>query len=276
MSPAEAPPLAPPPAPPAVPLYAPPPAAPRSAGLEASSYLDFLPAIYQTTGPDGEPSYLGLFLRAFEDVLSGNGVEMPGETGTRRPSLEAAIDSLAALFVPLDTRDPAGTHQTPPEFLEWLAQWVAVALRADIDVPRRRRFIAHAVPVYRWRGTRRGLREAIRLYTDTEPVITEPSPELRVGKNTVVGAATLGGGLPHTFEVRLRLTSATARALGGEAAAERLRRAHEVVSSIIETTKPAHTVCTLVIEVPTFQIGIRSTIGLDSLVSSDPPAAANP
>ena len=252
-----------PPQPPPMAVPVPPPAEsaePARPG-RVSRYLDHLPAIYQS-GEDGGPNYLGRFLLAFEDVLTGEGT-------AAGPSLDAAITSLRDLFVPLG--GGGRKNQAPPEFLDWLARWVAISLRADLDVEQRRRFIAHAVPTYRWRGTRRGLREAVRLYTGAEPEITEPTSVLQVGVNTRVGSAIVGGGHPHTFEVRIRLSDTQTRSLGQQGAAERLRRAHEVVSAIIEHSKPAHTIATLVVEAPTFQIGIRSTIGLDSLLSSDEP-----
>lgn len=226
-----------------------------SATQAPSSYLDFLPAIFQerTGGPEaGAANFVGVFLRAFEEILSGNGTD--GE-----PSLNAAIDSLPTLF---------SAARTPPEFLDWLSGWVALVHGADLDDAERRRFLAHAVPLYRWRGTRRGLGEMVRLFTGMEPEISEPGPDLRIGETTVVGAGRIGGGLPHTFEVRVRITAEAAGRVGEGSVAERAGRAHDVLRALIESEKPAHTVCTLVVEVPTLQIGVRSTIGLSTLLGS--------
>lgn len=248
--------------PPAVPISRVTAPDPSAAPARGSSWLEFLPAIYQTD-EGGGPNHLGRFLLAFEQVLTGEGA------GPEHPSLESSIAALASLFVPLGH---GSEPQAPPEFLEWLGRWVALSLRADIDVPRRRLLLAHAVPLYRWRGTRRGLAEMIHLYTSIHPEITEPSAELRVGLNTRVGGASLGGGLPHTFEVRIRITEEMADQLGTEGTAQRLRSAHEVVTAIIEANKPAHTIATLVVDAPSMRIGIRSTIGLDTRLSADPAA----
>lgn len=247
-------------APPPAPRTAPGPGAGAHPG--ESSYLDFLPAVFQES-PDGGPTYLGRLLLAFEDVLTGEG------TGTE-PSLDAVLDGLHRYFVALD---PTGQGQEAPvEFLDWLSRWVAVSLRADIDVPRRRQFIAHAIPLYRLRGTRRGLAEMVRLYAGIEPEIRESSPGLRVGSTTVVGVGMVGGGPPHTFEVLVRLTPESAGALN----ADRFRLTHEVVSAIIEAEKPAHTVATIRVEAPTLQVGRRSTVGVDTLLSNDRGAHLRP
>ena len=224
-----------------------------SATQSASTYLDFLPIIYQErtggAGP-GEPNFVGVLLRAFEEILSGGGTE-------HGPSLNAAIDALPALF---------SAQDTPAEFLDWLSEWVALVHRADLEEEERRRFLRHAVPLYRWRGTRTGLRRIVHLYTGMEPTITEPGPDLRIGETTVVGAGRIGGGLPHTFEVRVRIADETAARAGDGAVAARARRPHEVLHALIESEKPAHTVCTLVVEVPTMQIGVRSVVGLSTLL----------
>lgn len=228
-----------------------------SATEAPSTYLDFLPIIFQerSEAAPGEPAganYVGLLLRAFEEILSGGGVD-------GHPSLNGAIDRLPELFTPA---------LAPPEFLDWLSGWVALVHRADLPTDARRRLLAGAVSLYRWRGTRRGLADAIRLYTGLEPDIREPGPDLRIGDTTVVGEGRIGGGLPHTFEVRVRITDVTDD--GGDATplAERARRDHDVLRDLIESQKPAHTLCTLVVEVPTMQIGVRSTVGADTLLGS--------
>lgn len=227
-----------------------------SASQTPSTYLDFLPIIYQERTADagpGEPNFVGVLLRAFEEILSGAGTE-------HGPSLNASVDALPRLF---------SAQDTPPEFLDWLSGWVALVHRADLEEEERRRFLQEAVPLYRWRGTRTGLRRIVQLYTGMEPTITEPGPDLRIGETTVVGAGRIGGGLPHTFEVRVRLPDEVAARAGEGAVAERARRTHEVLRALIESEKPAHTVCTLVVEVPTMQIGVRSTIGLSTLLGGE-------
>ncbi|HEY9367718.1 phage tail protein [Streptomyces sp.] len=77
----------------------------------------------------------------------------------------AGLDTvLAPVFATLDNLpaylDP---RLAPADFLSWLALWVG-----GVDDPRwpvelRREAVARAVELHRWRGTRRGLIEALRL-----------------------------------------------------------------------------------------------------------------
>ncbi|KAA2258091.1 phage tail protein [Solihabitans fulvus] len=55
---------------------------------------------------------------------------------------------------------------TPPDFLAWLACWVAADLDADWPQEMRRTAVAGAVAAHRWRGTGRGLVERLRLCAD--------------------------------------------------------------------------------------------------------------
>jgi len=114
----------------------------------ASSYLDYLPAIFRQ-----EP-FIGRFLLAFETVLSGAGGQ-----GVQ-PGLETTIGRIADYFDPVTTE---------ADFLPWLAGWVTLSLRADWDEQTQRSFIQQIVPLYRLRGTQAGLLRMLTLYTG-EPV----------------------------------------------------------------------------------------------------------
>ena len=122
----------------------------------ASSYLQNLPAIFGE-----EDCFLGRFLLAFEQVLTG----LPGlEEGHDPPplrGLEEIIATMATLFDPKETRK---------EFLPWLASWVALGLRADWSPTQQRDFLANIVPLYRRRGTKENLAELLRIYTGLNPV----------------------------------------------------------------------------------------------------------
>ncbi|PCG81529.1 phage tail protein I [Streptomyces sp. WZ.A104] len=56
--------------------------------------------------------------------------------------------------------DPA---LAPADFLPWLASWVGVDVDPAWPVELRRAVVARAVELHRWRGTRRGLVERLRL-----------------------------------------------------------------------------------------------------------------
>ncbi|MDB4948788.1 MAG: repeat domain protein [Gemmatimonadetes bacterium] len=232
----------------------------KAAPAPASSYLQHLPAIYQLNAGE-QPNFLGRFLLAFEEVLTG----APDGGGG---GLEGRIAGLRTLFDP---------EVVPADFMEWLAGWVALGLRSDLGLEERRAFLRSAVPLYRRRGTKLGLESAIRIHTqyahaapggppapaEAQPEVTveEAAPEMRVGERTRVGETTvIGGGPPHFFRVRIWDPCLDAASL---------RRTREVVAAVIELEKPAHTVYTLQVEGPTMQIGVRSTVGRDTLITRE-------
>ncbi|NTU81479.1 MAG: phage tail protein I [Chloroflexales bacterium] len=162
-----------------------------------SAYLQYLPPCYQCD------DVLNNLLLAFEGILG---------------PLEGMIDQLAGYFDP---------QLAPPALLPWLASWLDIALDEAWPEERRRALIAEAAELHRWRGTRRGLRRAIMLYTGVEPAIIEPW-EAQSGAN--------GPELPpNGFRVILNIPD---RASIDET---RLRR-------IITGEKPAHTTFELVVQ----------------------------
>lgn len=195
---------------------------------QVSSYLDYLPAIFR------QDAFLGCFLLAFEKTLS---------------SLEEQLDGIHHYF------DPG---KTSVEFLEWLSGWVALSLRADLNDDQRRDFIAKAVPLYHLRGTNPGLETLIQIYTALPPVIDEFNTSFQIGVHSTIGVDTvLDGGAPHFFKVTIRLATPDP----GER-----KRMQEVVTAIIDMEKPAHTRYKLEVVTPVLQIGVHSTIGVDTLL----------
>ena len=164
-----------------------------------SSYLKYLPALYS------ESDFMGRFLLIFESILG---------------PLENMIDNMAYYF------DPS---LCPEELLPWLASWMGLEIDETWPVERRRELVKSADLLFRWRGTRRGLREFLRLYTGVEPTITEDFGGIaldgayELGHNTV-----LGGGNKHVFTVTFEVDDPESINTGR-------------VRQIIETEKPAHT-----------------------------------
>lgn len=171
--------------------------------IPPSSLLDYLPQPYQ-----GDP-FLGRFLRIPESIFA---------------QIEGILDALPHYFDP---------RTAPEEFLPWLAGWVGEELDENWPPARRRALIARAAALYRWRGTRRGLREHISLYTGRTPLIVENFDGLRLGQDAALGLNTRLGQLqPNCITV-------TVPAAPGEQLDERILR------RIIESTKPAHAGYTL-------------------------------
>jgi phage tail-like protein len=91
-----------------------------------------------------------------------------------RGFLDALDEVLAPVLLTLDNfpayLDP---RTAPADFLGWLAGWLAVDLRTEPSDGRARRAATAAMSRYRWRGTRRGLAEAVQHETGQEPQIVE-------------------------------------------------------------------------------------------------------
>jgi phage tail-like protein len=171
----------------------------------ASSYLQYLPA------PFHADPFVGRFLLIFESILD---------------PIERTIDNVASYFDP---------RLTPPELLPWLASWVGLELDENWPIAQQRQLVLWATRLYRWRGTRRALREHLRLYTGRTPLIVENFDGMRVGQDASLGVTTALGGSatrPHWITV-------TVLAEQPEELDER------IVRQIIELEKPAHVGYTL-------------------------------
>jgi phage tail-like protein len=224
--------------------------------------LDYLPTLYRA-----DP-LMGPFLRAFEKILLGrqDGIPVPNPRGEDHPlpervnqGLEEAIAQLHHLF---------DAETAPAEFLPWLADWVAFSLRADLKPDQQRQFIANAISRYRFRGTKANLQSLLQTFTIGTPTITEVEPPiLQVGVNSVIGGKgmQLQGGTPHHFRVTIALSREQVDAQGRQ-----LARQHDIARNIIELEKPAHTDYSLNIIFPSLQIGVHSTVGVDTLIGFIP------
>lgn len=226
-----------------------------------SNYLDHLPALYRQEATGGRPDFLGRFLLAFEHVLTGVG-------DPSYPGLEERLDGIVSengnvrlagmhrYFTPGPTEDDA--ERAPTEFLEWLSGWVSLTLRDDWNEEERRRVLAEIVPSYQRRGTPDGLKQVLAAFTGVHIdaiTILELLQPFQIGVASIGESTLLGDGSPHYFIVRA-LVPGTAE-LGRQRAALR---------AIIDTEKPAHTYYDLLIDTPTMQVGVQSTVGMDTVL----------
>src|SRR5262249_11205403 len=175
-----------------------------------------------------EDDFIGRFLLSFERVLTG----LPRADAPNLPTVPAGIeqilDRIESFFDP---------NQAPPDFLPWLASWVATSLREDWDDATRRRFIANIVPLYRRRGTKRALQKLLQLYlnpgadpqrdADQDVQIDEPDTP------------------PRFFNVTFTVL---------ERDPVQLARKARIAIGIIDREKPAHTFYGLRINFPSLQI----------------------
>lgn len=151
-----------------------------------SFYLDFLPALYREV--DFIQRLIALFEQAFDPYVQ-------------------AIDALWAYLDPLTA---------PQLLLPFLAHWVAWEIEPNWNLERQRHLIRHAMTIYRWHGTRQGLRFYLHLYTGLP--IDEDLPEaqkhisiqevfeggFQYGACILGQDSVLGGGRPYHFGVCLR------------------------------------------------------------------------
>ncbi len=152
-----------------------------------SLYLNYLPTLYR------EVDFIGRFLKIFEETF------------------EPAFHGLDGMWANLDPLT------APRALLPFLAYWVSWPMDARWELPQQRRLIKRAVEIYRWRGTRKGLRLYLHLYTGLpldDQISEEAAKHIAItdhfGRGFVLGGerlgqgTVLGGGRPFHFVVRLR------------------------------------------------------------------------
>jgi phage tail-like protein len=168
------------------------------------SFLEYLPSLYR------DDKNMESFLHIFEDILN---------------PVENRVDNLELYFDPALTTEP---------LLSWLASWLGLTLDANLPLERRRELVASAAELYRWRGTKRGLTEYLRIITGTAPEITESVSGMRLDRDNRLGINTRLGssGKGFQFSVSLRLGPDNPVSL-------------DTLKSIIDAEKPAHAVYTL-------------------------------
>ena len=116
------------------------------AASQPSKYLQYLPAIFQRKPAFEDEPVLGQFLAPFE----------------------SRFDEFEHIMAEVDRKFSASLAPAG-DFLPWLAGWVAHLFDEEWDEDRRRRFLAGAMELYRWRGTTAGLKRYLDLWLDLGP-----------------------------------------------------------------------------------------------------------
>src|SRR6185295_6053594 len=121
------------------------------------------------------------------------------------------------------------------------------------------------VPLYRRRGTRENLADLLKIYTGLTPVITGvEESELQIGVHSTIGKDTFIDGMPpYRFHVSVTMPNPDQKTL---------QRQTQIARALIDLQKPAHTTYDLKVVFNTMQIGVRSTIGVDTLLGFAPGA----
>jgi phage tail-like protein len=180
-------------------------------GVSRESYVKWLPAIYQRNDVNGK-NFVRDLLWIIQHLFA---------------SIEEKLDVIHTFF---------DSYEAPEKFLPWLASWSAMVLDEDWPVNKKRRLIKKAIELYRNRGTVKGLKLFISLFTGHEPEIREnewPFRGWRIGVSSEIGVDTVvlpPVNLAHTFIVEMPVSYK-------DLSPEAVIRIHE----IIQMEKPAHT-----------------------------------
>lgn len=236
--------------------------------------LQHLPSVYRQDPVSAD--FLDRFL-AIADAVFG--------------TVADAADRMAWYFDPEWT--PAErTKAGETDFLSWLASWLGLALEQEWPEAVRRRLVEQAHRLYALRGTPAGLRRHVALVTGVEPQILEHHRlrrwlflnQARLGDAAVLWGANivdrlqldvhaeigdfqlLDAGDPlrdpfhtyaHTFTIFVPLGH------NGE-------REQQMVESIVEMAKPAHTAGTVTAVMPRMCIGSQSVVGVNTVIAAYP------
>jgi phage tail-like protein len=228
------------------------------------SYLRYLPATYQEDEEGRD--FLERFLSIFESVSL---------------DIERKIAEVSSNF------DPEAADS---EFLKWLGAWIAVLRDDNWPEEKSREFLSMAFQLYRARGTARGLREMIELFTEGRTSIIEHHrlrAPMVLGASSTLGRSTVVG-ISYTKRLVLEESSrigefalietdqpvekpfeagafdftllADTSGLENEAQRQAIRR-------MVEEEKPAHTRCFLRTGSRTMQLGVRALLEVDTTLS---------
>lgn len=238
-----------------------------------SNAIEFLPGIYQRSDISGR-NFLRDFLWIFEHIFN--------ETRMK-------LDNIHTYFDPLET---------PADFLPWLGAWVAMVVEEDWPEMKKRNLIRKAVELYHLRGTVRGIKVYLKIFTGVEPKILEnhwPFDGIQVcpfamdPKDPYTGreitdeetkkaaahpewkGATIGEDMiempyvdkAHVFTIELPMQQ-------DQIELDTIKKIHR----ILDREKPAHTDYYLIFQPEPekeedfgIEVGIRSTIGVDTWTS---------
>lgn len=237
---------------------------------ETSNYVQYLPRIYHKGNDETyEEYFLGRFLKAFEQILTGS-FEKKDIVG-----IESLLDNFEQYLNP---------SQTPPQFLKWLAGWVALDLEESVEFygdsdkeqkdlsPTQilpldkarstinRELIGKMVQLYKKRGTTQGLLEYLQLYAGDETTITineyEETP--RIGEQRGIGVNTMVGYASPTFFTANTMIPIHSRTM--------LQKKVQLINKIIENEKPFYTNYNLIVEIPAMRVGAYSKVGRETLL----------
>ena len=194
------------------------------------SWIQYLPEIYQQEDSEGYflQRYLGIFQTVYEDM-------------------NARILESANLF---------NLETTGREFLDWLAQWLAIDESYIWSEEQLRSLLLQGISLYKRRGTKQGIMDFVKLYTGEEPFLLE-NHQLQYFKDDGARMEMLQrlyGDNPYSFVVLVR----------GEVvhSPQEQRTLHRIIDKV----KPAQTDFHLILLKPYLFLGGHSYVGINSVL----------
>lgn len=247
-------------------------ASPRVAQMrlefDYASYLPYLPALYS------EDIDSRRFLLPLLSLVESLFVEQ-----------ETAIGNMPELFDP---------YAAPPEYLAWLAGWLAADIEEEWSDDRKRLVIAEAFASYAQRGTPAGLQRALRLFANADAHVLEPLNNADLWSlgetstldfDTMLAPAEAQGAVLGTTATLDRSHLITDAEFGAPLFDDVAHRFAVVVypnaagspqqlakiKAVVEREKPAHTDYQLCVIRPSMRVGFQSTVGIDTVVGGQEP-----
>ena len=206
--------------------------------------MELLPAIYRRSDPTGR-NFVRELCWLFEHMFG---------------IVNDKIENIHTYFDPYECRE---------DFLPWLAAWTAMITDLDWPVEKKRKIIKRAVELYSIRGTVKGIKLFLQLFTGHEPLILEnqwPFRGFRIETEGLIGIDSVilpPVSLNRCFIVEMPVKFA-------DVSPEMVIRIH----NLIQMEKPANTHYYLRFAVENdgselrefFHIGLRSGIGIGAEV----------
>lgn len=141
---------------------------------------------------------------------------------------------------------------TPEQFLPWLASWVGAYWDETVPEERRREMLRMAASLYQRRGTRGALQDFLQIFSAGDVrIIERPATNLVLGSATHLGIKTALGtdNSPDTFSVEMKIHPQQFNLPKNLNAKQVKEMMHKKILSIIDSQKPAHTVCKLNLQI---------------------------
>jgi phage tail-like protein len=121
------------------------------------------------------------------------------------------------------------------EFLIWFAGRMGLPLKENWDMQTRREILSKIIPLYKIRGTKKGLEEYLKIctrYTAYGVEIIDEIKPFQIGKTSHVGKDTILGGLPpYHFIVNLTMPKSD----------DSIQGKRKMIEELINKEKPMHT-----------------------------------